>query len=36
MAASPLEALHNLGLREFINKSEQVIRQRLLMFLRYG
>jgi len=30
------QALHNLGLQEFVSKPEKDIRQRLLMFLRYG
>mmetsp|Transcript_67509 Transcript_67509/g.162024 ORF Transcript_67509/g.162024 Transcript_67509/m.162024 type:complete len:632 (+) Transcript_67509:78-1973(+) len=30
------QALHNLGLRDFVSKSEKTIRQRLLMYLRYG
>ena len=30
------QALHNLGLQEFVSKEEQEIRQRLLMFLHYG
>ena len=30
------QALHNLGLQEFVSKPEEDIRQRLLMFLHYG
>lgn len=30
------QALHNLGLADFVNSPEADIRKRLLMFLRYG
>ena len=30
------QALHNLGLQDFVSKPEKDIRQRLLMFLHYG
>jgi len=30
------QSLHNLGLQDFVSSSQERIRQRLLMFLRYG